>query len=91
MALFRFHHGQLEDSLKTTVVVSTQKELETVIALWHATFASKPFQVNLKIEPYPDEKNCFDKRIGWYTHMVRADLYEKDKFAVIGFLSEAIE
>lgn len=91
MALFRFHRGLLEDSLKTTVVVSTQKELETVIALWHSPFAIKSFEINLKIETYPDEENCFDKRIGWYPHMVRADLYEKGKFAVIGFLSEGIE
>jgi hypothetical protein len=91
MALFRFHRGSLDDSLNTTVVVATQRDLETVIALWHADFATEPFQVNLQIEPYPSESACFDKRIGWYTHMVTADLEKPGKFLVVGFLSESFE
>lgn len=90
MALFRYHRGGLSDSLATTIVVNTKKELELIIALWHSDVCSVPFRVNLEIFPYPDANTCFDRRIGWYTHMVTADLFEKDKFQPIGFLSEAL-
>jgi hypothetical protein len=91
MALFRYHRGGLQESLDTTVVVSTLNDLEVIIALWHAPWATEPFQVNLNIKPYPSEMDCFDKRIGWYTHVVTSDLHETGKFVVIGFLSEALD
>ena len=46
-------------------------------------FTKDSFQI--KIYPYFGK---LDKRCGWYSQMVAADLEEKDKFIPLGFLSE---
>lgn len=88
MALFRYHRGGLIESLATTIVITSRKELETQIALWYSDWIFKPFRLTMKIEPYPNAENCFDSRIGWYTHVVTVDIDNKDEFNVVGFLSE---
>lgn len=90
MPLFRFHRGSLDESLKTTIIVKTFNEMVKAIVMsfdeemlkqqkWGAVF---------EIKPYPDEKNNFDARIGWYSHIVLANMYEEDKMHPIGILSE---
>lgn len=88
MPLFRFHRGGLEESLKTTVVVTSDIDLLSVIS---NTLMIDPL-INdwapaLKIEPYPSANN-FDERIGWYTHIVLANTLEQYKFHPVGFMSE---
>jgi hypothetical protein len=92
MPLFRFHRGSLEESLKTTVIIKNFNDLTKYIVHdiddW---IINQHIPLKIIIEPYPDEKDNFDSRIGWYTHIVRATLYEKDVLHVIGFLSENVE
>lgn len=93
MPLFRFHRGGgLDESLATTKIV---KDVHALVALIIENNTASLFPLlstwGLKIEPYPEKDNCFDKRIGWYTHIVSADLYEKDVYHPIGFLSEPID
>jgi hypothetical protein len=92
MPLFRFHSmGALDDSLKTTVIVKDEKQLYDIILWSIPNEINNIFPFELKICPYPDEKSNFDKRIGWYTHIVTADIGEKKKFVPIGFLSEPFQ
>lgn len=80
MALFRFHRGSLNESLKTTVIVKNTQELKKHILReleW-----TNPELSSMKIEQYGDD--CFDSRIGWYTYIVT------DKDGVLGFLSEPL-
>jgi len=89
MALFRFHRGGLQDSLDTTIIVKSFQHLCAIIAD-HAAPADK-WGASIKIEPYPEEGKNFDPRIGWYTYLVTANIYEKDKMHPIGFLSEPLD
>lgn len=91
MPLFRFHRGQLKDSLKTTIIVKSEEELIKVIFYsqvdWNPLL--KIEDIKIEIKPYP-ESNNFDSRIGWYTHMV----YQKKPepfIGVVGFLSEKLD
>ena len=94
MPLFRFHKGGLHESLQTTIIVKTFNELVKAIVtseelsefIYNANWGAK-----FHVEPYPSEETCFDKRIGWYTQMVTANIYEEDKMHPIGFLSEPLE
>lgn len=89
MPLFRFHRGGLHDSLATTVIVKNIKELNKIVyEALKEWFWKLPTDIELTIEPYPDE-NCFDARIGWYTHMVLAKVANAE-MSPIGFLSEPL-
>lgn len=85
MALFRKHRGLLEDSLKTTVLINSLSDLMNYIKndlkCWGDAIN---YDFKIKVEPY----GGLDERCGWYTHIVSIDLTEKEKFVVIGFLSE---
>ncbi|MDP4145609.1 MAG: hypothetical protein Q8936_14175 [Bacillota bacterium] len=92
MPLFRFHRGSLEDSLKTTIIVKTFNEIVEAIVTSDLIKATKQdWGAIFKITPYPDRESNFDPRIGWYTHMVLSNIYEKDKMHPVGFLSEPLE
>jgi len=92
MPLFRFHQGSLQDSLNTTIIVKTFNDMVKAIVFSNSVIeANPPWGAQFAVEPYPDKDNNFDKRIGWYTHIVTANLYEKDKMHPIGFLSEPFE
>lgn len=90
MALFRYHRGMLEDSLKTTVVVKNTKELGELLLNHHKEIygQTKEPMIRFRIEAYPNKEHCFDKRIGWYTHIVTREL---EGGGVYGYLSEDIE
>lgn len=89
MPLFRFHRGGLKESLGTTVIVKTFNDLVKLIVNEQFVIDANPkWGASIKIEPYPNERECFDSRIGWYTQMVTANVYEEDKMHPIGFLSE---
>lgn len=90
MALFRKHRGMLEDSLKTTVIVKTHGELVQALFNDSEQWPSMNRDFKVKIEPYPNMENCFDKRCGWYTQMVLSDRHEEGKFQPEGFLSEPL-
>lgn len=87
MALFRLHRGGLEESLKTTVVVKNMNDLLGVIATSYEVNVN--WSASVEIEPYPADNN-FDARIGWYTHLVSANIYDKDKYVPVGYLSELL-
>lgn len=93
MPLFRFHRGQLEDSLKTTIVVKTFNDMVKAIvnSFDQKMLSEQKWGAAFKIIPYPEEGNNFDSRIGWYTHMVLSNIYEEDKMHPIGFLSEPFQ
>ncbi len=99
MPLFRKNRALLSESLETTIIVKNMEELREAIRKdwepWlghpeaaHSNF--KDFEIKVFI-PYdlPLEMS-FDKRCGWYTHYVSADVMCKDEFVIVGFLSEAI-
>lgn len=88
MALFRFHRDSLEESLKTTVIVNSFPELCAVIS--ELASADANWAATVELEAYPSKENNFDKRIGWYTHIVRANTFEKDKLHPVGYLSEPL-
>lgn len=94
MALFRFHRGGLDESLKTTIIVKTFNDMVKAI-LFDCDISKiieKPtWGAQFSVKPYPEESNNFDSRIGWYTYMVAANIYEEDKMHPIGFLSEPLE
>lgn len=92
MPLFRFHRGGLHESLQTTIVVKTFNDVVKAIVLSfdEDMLKRQKWGAEFKIIPYPDEINNFDPRIGWYTHMVLANIYEKDRLSPIGFLSEPL-
>lgn len=89
MPLFRLLRDGLAESLSTTVVVKNLAYLCAVIADHAAPNAN--WGAKVEIEPYPSEGNNFDPRIGWYTHIVTANLYEQNKMDIVGFLSEPLE
>ncbi len=90
MPLFRSHRGGLQDSLDTTVIVKNIMQLELAILRDFENWPTTNKELEIQIEPYPMER-CFDKRIGWYTHLVTANVLEKDKMHPVGFLSEPLE
>jgi len=93
MPLFRFHRGGLKESLQTTIIVKNLHDLMLAIFKNYTEkeFPESDWGFNLKISPYPDIDTCFDIRIGWFTYIVTANLYEKDGFHPIGFLSEPLD
>ncbi len=92
MPLFRFHRGSLEESLKTTIIVKTWNDIVRAIVFDDLVAKENPkWGAEFRIASYPNEENCFDKRIGWYTQVVSTNLYEENKFHPIGFLSEPLE
>jgi hypothetical protein len=78
MPLFRFHRGSLAESLDTTIIIDNCNELYQLLS------KDRAGSIHITIDPYPSEKNCFDKRIGWYTQIVKIN---NDP---IGFLSEPL-
>ena len=89
MALFRQHRGSLEESLKTTVIVRNNVEITYAIIDWFKTQVELDFRKvwsSILIEQYG--KDNFDKRIGWYTHIVKFEI--EGKIVVAGFLSEPL-
>lgn len=93
MPLFRFHRGGLQESLQTTIVVKTFNDVVKAIVMSfdEEMLAKQTWGAAFKIIPYPAEGKNFDKRIGWYTHMVLCNLYEEKVMAPVGFLSEALD
>jgi hypothetical protein len=96
MPLFRFHQGGLEDSLKNTIIVKNDVELRNKIIDFYFNvpllFAlNKEFFIKVFIPYDLHLKDSFDPRCGWYTHYVSVDLFQKDNFSIIGFLSEPME
>lgn len=90
MPLFRFHRGGLDESLQTTRMV---KDIKDLIKLIEHDWIEWPLinkNFNIEIEAYPSTGACFDRRIGWYTHIVTADIVEVGKMHPIGFLSEPL-
>lgn len=84
MPTFRFHKGSLKESMETCVVVKNKHELALTISTYnyeHGIFE------NLIIKEY-----CFDKRIGWNTHivLVKPSCVTEDPY-VVGFLSDNLE
>lgn len=90
MPLFRSHRGGLQDSLDTTIIVKNIDQLELAILRDWEEWSTTNKELVIHIEPYPSGHN-FDKRIGWYTQLVTANIIEKDKMAPVGFLSEPLE
>ncbi len=90
MPLFRFHRGSLDESLKTTIIVRTFNDMvkAIVFSLDDVMLKHCDWGAEFKVEPYPNDVDNFDSRIGWYTQIVTCNLYEKDKMHPIGFLSE---
>lgn len=93
MALFRFHRGSLDESLKTTIIVKTLTDVirAIVMSFDENMIKTQKWGAKFEIIPYPSESNNFDKRIGWYTHMVLTNMFEEDKMHPVGFLSEPLE
>ena len=91
MPLFRFHRGGLDESLQTTIVVKTFNDMVRAIVTSNLCDGANDWGLKFKVEAYPNEKECFDPRIGWYTHIVTANLFEEDKMHPIGFLSESLD
>jgi hypothetical protein len=87
MPLFRFHRGGLHESLETTVVVKSPDELRKVITNSIENWPTTNKDFGFITQAYPAHNN-FDPRIGWYTQMVTADIYNEGVFVVVGFLSE---
>lgn len=83
MALYRLHKGDLQKSLDTTVIVKSKEELINHI---NESPHIKHKINEVKIEKYGES---FDKRIGWYTHLVSIK-YPDGKWYPDGYLSEDI-
>lgn len=92
MPLFRFHRGGLHDSLQTTIIVKNLNDIvkAVVLSFDQDMLASQTWGAKFKIEPYPREGENFDRRIGWYTQIVTANIYSEDKMHPVGFLSEPL-
>ena len=90
MAIFRFHRGGLKESLETCVLCKNKNELLIFIKDSFGPFNSKVIDESLEIFAYPNEKDCFDSRIGWFTHMVCIELEDIGRH-VVGFLSEGFD
>jgi len=94
MPLFREQRGGLAESLETSIIIKDKKELlkhiESLWSVWKVPH--KPRQIiyhepTIKIEPY----GGFDRRCGWYTQLVTADMLVQDQFFPVGFLSEPLD
>lgn len=96
MPLFRLIRRELDESLKTTIIVKNEQELrEAILKNWerwldHPRAPEANFHgFTIKItRPDLEIEKCFDDRCGWYQHYVIADVLRKDKFCLEGFLSE---
>lgn len=95
MPLFRKPRRELNESLETTIVVKNLDDLRQAIyedwEMWegHLTKDGRDFNkdsFDIKIEEY----GGLDKRCGWYTHLVSANLLNKKEFMCVGFLSEKL-
>jgi hypothetical protein len=92
MPLFRFHRGGLSESLATTIIVKTLKDVVKAIVCSPLVLdENPPWGAKFYIEPYPSKNNNFDSRICWYSHIVTTNLYEEGKMHVVGFLSEPLK
>jgi hypothetical protein len=93
MPLFRFHRGGLHESLQTTIIVKNFNDVVKAIVLSfdQEMLLNQNWGAKFEIKPYPEEGNNFDARIGWYTYMVLANIYEEDEMHPVGFLSEPLE
>ena len=91
MPLFRFHRGGLAESLQTTRIVKSVRDLRLAIEYSLDEWPTTNKEFNVEIFPYPSMHQCFDARIGWYTHMVTADIYQKGQMCPVGFMSEPFE
>lgn len=93
MPLFRLHRGGLAESLQTTIIVLNHLEILHYFAKNHGSLISDMCAhctiKDLEIKPYPNDKDNFDARIGWFTQVVRLK-HADDKYYVIGFLSEPL-
>lgn len=85
MPLFRFHRGNLFDSLETTVIVQNQGELMELLIPNFPNCTDFEIEIN----PYPSNGSCFDKRCGWYTQLVCLRI-GKEPLSPIGMLSEPL-
>ena len=89
MPLFRFHRGNLQESLKTTIIVRTFNDMvKAIVNDAEIMRLNPPWGAKFAIAPYPDIEEMLDLRIGWYTQMVTANLYDEHKMHPVGFLSE---
>lgn len=91
MPLFRAHRGGLQDSLDTTRIVKNISELKLAILRDWDNWPTINQDIHIEVEPYPSFGSCFDRRIGWYTQLVTANVIEKDKMHPVGFLSEPLD
>lgn len=90
MALFRFHRGSLTESLETTVIVKDMYDLYKVLEKSLLLSMNMKF-FKIKTEAYPDKKNNFDSRIGWFTYSVLIKTNPKEDYQIVGFLSEDLK
>lgn len=92
MPLFRFHRGGLSESLITTIIVKNKWDLKEKLYYeqlkWRTNLRLCDFE--MQIQPYPDESNNFDARIGWYTQIIMVKM-QNESFHPIGFLSEPLD
>lgn len=94
MALFMFQGSNLEESLKSTVIVKNLDDLRNILweqfKIWEGirTTQGKIFDKNsfdIIIENYN-----YDSRIGWHTQLVSIEMEGNGKFSAIGYLSEPL-
>ncbi len=76
---FRFHKGGLQESIETTVEVTSLEALKDHINK-ESLFPRGYSKDDIKIKPY-----CFDPRTGWDTHLVSGPS------GVIGFMDGNFE
>lgn len=98
MPTFRFHKGSIEDSLKTSIVVKSKKELaESISNFNHASGLYNEINPSVSIGHYVDEKDLkiipyvFDSRIGWNTHLVIEKGRCTQEAFIVGFLSDGFD
>lgn len=91
MALFRFHKGALKESLETTIIVKNINQLMDEIRNYYGTVIPTLSEFGIITNTYVDKDHHFDKRTGWYTQIVTADIYKRGDFVVVGFLSEPLD
>lgn len=90
MPLFRFHRRELIESLQTTIIVKTFNEMmKAIIDSFDEEMIKKQnWEIKFEIERCPSIGSNFDPRIGWYTHIVLANILSEHKMHPVGFLSE---
>lgn len=104
MALFRPYRNTITESFKSTRIVKDYEELYAQIWMELVSLNGQnygfldlkdlndyKFSIKVILPNNLDLKSAFDSRCGWYTHYVLADLFEKDQFIVVGFLSEPMD